>query len=196
MVVSKSLMLAVVIAAVAGCGGSDKIADPVAGTQPSSAPAAAPSTVATTHATPQATGRCRTKDLRADLTFQSAADGRVNSMLTLTNKSQRSCRVKGHPVVTVYDASLKPAPSLTVPKKWPGAGPSITLKPGITAFAGVQWRSAPSCALAGGIGFSAPDEDGVAKARAEAFGVARWRICEGKVNVGTLQPASQGVNFS
>jgi hypothetical protein len=221
-------LAALALTGLTGCGGSHRAASKATGPAATDSASSSPDTIASDPATPSpsrtrpvtvplqptvprrriarrrlavaAIRGCRTGQLKADLIFQSARDGRVNSMLALTNKSATLCGVKGSVTVTVFNAAGKPATSLTIPKDFPGPGQLISLKHGVTAFSGVQWKAGPGCDVASTIG-GAPNEDGVAKANPQSFGnaaetAARWRICGGKVTVGTLQPASQGVNFT
>jgi hypothetical protein len=142
--------------------------------------------------------RCRTPELKADLEYQSIiGSGVVASMLMLTNKSSRTCTVYGWAGLGLQDAAGQSIPATTVRKAYPGAATKIVLKPGRTAFFGMKWTAGPQCTLAGGMVLTPPNETTQLTVNMQGFGsTERLRVCGRQITIGSLQPSSQGVNFS
>ncbi|MEU9989278.1 DUF4232 domain-containing protein [Streptomyces sp. NPDC048045] len=128
----------------------------------SSAPGSATDTSAATGtasahpkpATPSATGassggtgtkagstgsRCHTSDLRASVGRNNPGAGQENFPLVLTNKSARTCTLRGFPGAAFVNASgsqLGPDP-----KRESGSAAAVTLKPGQSAWAGLTFSN-------------------------------------------------------
>lgn len=196
------VLLAAVTGTLVACGSGDNggtavhrptttVATPPPTTAASTtAPAGTASRPAPTSAAPAAVA------FRVDLTIQHAGLG----LLALTNTTKRSVTVHGWPTLSFYNAADE---TVAVPVRKvdvPGAGPSITVGPGETAFAGVRWtvgdKANPKTFVAttllvappGGTGPAVVNvigEDGQNAADAE-FDLT-------SAEIGTLQPSSQGV---
>ncbi|MEV3993952.1 DUF4232 domain-containing protein [Streptomyces sp. NPDC049837] len=81
--------------------------------------------------------RCRSAHLKADITLQE--DGAA--LVALTNKSNRTCTVKGYATYGGLGADNTPISVST--RRVPHPGPPVlsTLKPGETAFSGLKWTT-------------------------------------------------------
>ncbi|HVV23593.1 MAG TPA: DUF4232 domain-containing protein, partial [Pseudonocardiaceae bacterium] len=133
---------------------------------------------------------------RADLTVQHAGLG----LLALTNTSKRAVTVRGWPTLSFLNAANETV-SVPVHKvAIPGAGPSITIGPGETAFAGVQWtvgdKADPKTFVATTVRMTPPGTIGwvdvhIIGTDGEPDGYPEFDITAAKI--GTLQPSSQGV---
>ena len=188
-----------VLVTVAACGSgqADTAAvRPTTSGPPTTSSTAAPPTTTTTIAPPTTRKPVPQQVFRADLTVQHAGLG----LLALTNTSQRPVTVQGWPTIRFYNAADEP---LAVPVKKvdvPGAGPSIAIGPGETAFAGVRWQVGDKASLntfvattlrlvpPGGspaVVVTVIGEDGRPDPAAELDLTA--------AELGTLQPSSQGV---
>lgn len=179
----------------AGCGKSNQSA----GSSSSAAPTTTTSAPATTHTTTSASHQTGTTaaSFKADLTVQ----GEGAALLTLTNSGSQSVTIQGWPTLKFLGANNG---ALAVPEQKvekPGAGPSITLAPGRTAFAGVKWvlgdKADTSTFVATSVTVTPPNHTAV---KANLIGtdgkVAGYLELPLKsVQIGTLQPSSQGVLF-
>jgi hypothetical protein len=189
-----------------GSGGTpDTAATPSAtrSTTPTTTVVTAPSTPApttaptkTTAAAPTTMKTAAAAVFRADLTVQRAGLG----LLALTNASKRAVTVRGWATVRFYNAADE---LLAVPVKKvnvPGAGPSISIGPGETAFAGVRWQAGdkanPKTFVATTLRLtppsgSAPVVVNVIGMNGETDPGAEFDLTSAEI--GTLQPSSQGV---
>ena len=182
-VIASSVLVAVTVAA-CGTGTADTAAPPTA-------------TTPTTTVAPTTSRKPVPQQVfQADLTIQRAGLG----LLALTNASTRPVTVRGWAVIRFYNAADEP---LAVPVKKvdvPGAGPSIAIGPGETAFAGVRWQVGDKASrktfVATTLRLTPPGgapatvvnvigEDGRIDPSAELDLTA--------AEIGTLQPSSQGV---
>ncbi|MFB9835458.1 DUF4232 domain-containing protein [Actinoallomurus acaciae] len=145
------------------------------------------------------TPSCMASELKADLQLQpprSEQSEKVIATLILTNRSGESCYLPAGWALLgkggKYNYTTIPATRVS----YPGAGRTITLRPGGSAFAGTRWHFEKGCP--GGI--------------TDGFGVA-WHsswipltyhglddgyqppICD-SLTLGTLQPTMNGVNFT
>lgn len=133
---------------------------------------------------------------RADLTVQKAGLG----LLTLTNVSKNNVTVKGWASLVFLNAANE---AVAVPVKQvnvPGAGSSITVPPGRTAFAGVKWavgaKADPKTFVATSVQLTPPGASGrinvkIVGTDGRSGGYVEFDMTS--VQVGTLQPSSQGV---
>lgn len=150
----------------------------------------------TTTARPRPGAPADAASFRADLTIQHAGLG----LLALTDVTRRSIAVRGWPALVFYNAANE---SLAVPTKnvaVPGAGPSITIGPGETAFAGVRWvtggKADPKTFVATSVRLTPPGYGGSINVRVVGAGGQSGGDVEfdmTSVQIGTLQPSSQGV---
>jgi hypothetical protein len=192
-----SAVTAATLILLAGCGGSNQSAG--------SSSSAAPTTTTTTTSTPATTHTTSAShqagttaaSFKADLTVQ----GEGSALLTLTNSGSQSVTIQGWPTLKFLGANNG---ALAVPEQKvekPGAAPSITLAPGRTAFAGIKWvlgdKAETSTFVATSVTVAPPNHTAV---KANLIGtdgkVAGYLELPLKsVQVGTLQPSSQGVLF-
>ena len=146
------------------------------------------------------TPTCRTEQLHVWLARTGAALGTVGGYLAFTNRGA-TCTLQGWPTLKFLGANNG---ALAVPEQKvekPGAAPSITLAPGRTAFAGIKWvlgdKAETSTFVATSVTVAPPNHTAV---KANLIGtdgkVAGYLELPLKsVQVGTLQPSSQGVLF-
>ncbi len=188
------------LALVAACGTSTVATGPVS---------RRPNPAATTVAPPPATGTTPTtrpttttkpgpsaSSFEVDLTIQRAGLG----LLALTNTSGQPVRVQGWPVVRFYNAA-DAAVAVPVRKvSVPGAGPSVTVDPGETAFAGLQWtvgdKADPKTFVATTLTVTPPGTTGAVTVHVIGSDGDEEDAPEFDVRtaeIGTVQPSSQGV---
>lgn len=89
--------------------------------------------------TSAASSRCHTSELRASVGRNDPGAGQENFPLVLTNKSARTCTVRGYPGAAFVNASggqLGPDP-----KRSSGTPVTITLRPGGSAWAGLTFSN-------------------------------------------------------
>ncbi|MFE9450966.1 DUF4232 domain-containing protein [Streptomyces sp. NPDC006739] len=83
--------------------------------------------------------RCHTSELRASVGRDNPGAGQENFPIVLTNRSGRTCAVRGYPGAAFVNASgtqLGPDPRRT-----PGSAVSVVLKPGQSAWAGMTFSN-------------------------------------------------------
>ena len=169
------------------------------------APAAATPAVSRVVHTPAATstsvhsvsnGSVAAANFRAELTIQSPG----LALLALTNISRSTVTVQGWATLRFLAADNRVLPVTTYDVQVPGAGPSIRLKPGTTAFAGVRYalgdKGNPATFVATTVQLTPPHGTGVVNVT--VIGV-NGRPVEApefditSVKLGSLQPVTQGV---
>ncbi|MFF0780066.1 DUF4232 domain-containing protein [Streptomyces sp. NPDC003720] len=104
--------------------------------------------------------RCHTSELRAAVGRNNPGAGQENYPLVLTNKSGRTCTLRGYPGAAFVNASgaqLGPDP-----KRSSGSPATVTLKPGQSAWAGLTFSnpeiSEAKTARPAGLLITPPDE--------------------------------------
>jgi hypothetical protein len=195
------------LTAVAACGGNGGTAAsaPKTTTQPAvtTTTTVAPTTtmapvVTTTRPAPTTTGGAVAgqASFQVDLTIQRAGLG----LLALTNSGKRAATVRGWPTLVFLNAANE---TVAVPVKKvavPGAGPSITIGPGETAFAGVRWvvgdKANPKTFVATSLRLTPPGSTKSVNVRligtdGQSGGYIEFDLTSAQI--GTLQPSSQGV---
>ncbi|QRP47399.1 DUF4232 domain-containing protein [Amycolatopsis sp. FDAARGOS 1241] len=132
----------------------------------------------------------------AELTIQQPGLG----LLALENTGKSAVTIEGWPqlqFLAADDSQLK-VPTQNV--EIPGPGPSITLRPGTNAFAGVKWETGdkgnPSTFVATTLKLVPPHGSGstvvdVIGTDGQKVGYPEFDVTS--VKVGTLQPSTQGV---
>jgi hypothetical protein len=84
-------------------------------------------------------GRCHTSELSASVGRNNPGAGQENFPIVLTNKSARTCTLRGYPGAAFVNASgtqLGPDP-----KRTSGSPETVTLKPGQSAWAGLTFSN-------------------------------------------------------
>ena len=101
---------------------------------------AAPGTATSSGTTAESAGtRCHTSELRASVGSNNPGAGQENFPIVLTNKSARTCTVRGSPGAAFVNASgaqLGPDP-----KRSEGSPVTVTLRPGASAWAGLTFSN-------------------------------------------------------
>jgi len=147
----------------------------------------------TTAPTPTGQGK-QEPAVKAELTMQ----GKPGlALLAATNQGTGPITFQGWPKLAFTNAAGGPAAIPVEQKLVPGEGPSITLQPGQTAFAGVQFDTDDTTSFA--INEMTVELPGMVPAKVKFIGtdgqpiadVSSMRVSEAKV--GTMQPATQGV---
>jgi hypothetical protein len=131
-----TLVAAAALVLLAGCG---------TGNQQSTATQPAPSSSATPATSPQAPAageRCHTRELGAALQQQRPGGGSRYAVLTLTNRSSRSCPVTGFPGLQLLDSSSRPLPTNVV-RNQQQPSQTVQLAPGAAAFTTLHWGLVP-----------------------------------------------------
>jgi len=84
--------------------------------------------------------RCHTGQLAARFAYAGSAMGGVTgNALVLTNRSQQACHVYGHEGLGFLDSNSNPLPTHLT--RQAEAHTDVTLRPGGSAYAGLQWHS-------------------------------------------------------
>ncbi|WP_433454715.1 DUF4232 domain-containing protein [Streptomyces sp. CA-142005] len=109
------------------------------GAASSSPSKAAPSPSGGDTATPAASTRCHTSELRASVGRNDPGAGQENFPVVLTNKSGRTCTLRGYPGAAFVSASGSQLGA--DPRREPGSPATITLKPGQSAWAGLTFSN-------------------------------------------------------
>lgn len=217
MLVRGMVMVAGGLALVAGlsaCGSvTSGLASAAAGSSVASSPSfsavTASATTSTLPAVPRTTSRATPTEVRpakpatvsasafhAEFTIQSPG----LALLTLTNIGKSTVTIQGCETLKWLGADNSPLPVPTHDVEVPGAGPSITLRPGTAAFAGVQYtlgdKANTNTFVATTVQLTPPHGTGVTTVditgtdgqpvQAPEFDIT-------SVKLGTLQPATQGV---
>ena len=132
-----TLVAAAALVLLAGCGtGNQQSAAPPTPTPSSSA---APST---SPQAPAAGERCHTRELGAALQQQRPGGGSRYAVLTLTNRSSRTCPVTGFPGLQLLDSSSKPLPTNVV-RDQQQPPQTVQLAPGAAAYTTLHWGLVP-----------------------------------------------------
>jgi hypothetical protein len=181
---------------VAACGGDTSASAPPAKSAVHATTAAPMTAAPTTTVAPTATPVVAPASFRADLTVQRSG----LSLLALTNTGQRPVTVRGWPRLAFRNAANE---TVAVPMRQvdvPGAGPSITIGPGETAFAGLRWvvgdKANPTTFVATSLRLTAPGATtsmnvNIIGADGQTGGYTEFDLTSAQI--GTLQPSSQGV---
>ncbi|WP_326836104.1 DUF4232 domain-containing protein [Amycolatopsis rhabdoformis] len=195
--------LAVSLTACSGSTGGAASPDPLVArnaTATATAPATAsgtPTTLATAAAPPTSAKAPAAASFHAELTLQ--PDQNV-ALLTLENRGKTTITLNGSPKLRFLGADGSP---LTFPIRnvdIPGPATSVTLKPGTTAFAGVKWtlgdKADSDAFVASSFEVTPPGTTGTANIDLIGLDGHTVQVPEfpiKSVEVGTLQPAAQGV---
>jgi hypothetical protein len=156
--------------------------------------AVSPTSAVPTNAAPPSAGD-KQPAVKVELTMQ----GKPGlGLLAATNRGSGPITFQGWPKLTFTTLADEPAAIPVEQKLVPGEGPSITLQPGQTAFAGVQ-LDVDDNANSFAIGSMTAELPGVAPAKVAFIGtdgheitdISKLKVSEAKV--GTMQPATQGV---
>ncbi|MFE3637219.1 DUF4232 domain-containing protein [Streptomyces sp. NPDC059168] len=156
----------------AGDSPASTVSSPATSTPGGAASSSAPTTDATsggtgsgtdggTGGTTDAAGtRCHTSELRAAVGRNNPGAGQENFPLVLTNKSGRTCTLRGYPGAAFVDASgTRLGPD---PKRSAGSPATVTLRPGQSAWAGLTFSnpeiSEARTARPAGLLITPPDE--------------------------------------
>jgi len=182
--------------ALAACGTSTPAAAPPATVTTSATP---PTTVTTAAAPAEATtdkAACAATDFKAELTAQ----GRSIALLALTNNGTKECSVRGWAKFSFLAADNSSVAVRVGNVDQPGPGTKIVLKPGQSAFAGFKWASCDkgdeSCHVVTTVQVTPPGTGTPLVADFIGFNGGNEKVNElalSSAQVGTLQPATQGV---
>ncbi|WP_394617961.1 DUF4232 domain-containing protein [Lentzea sp. JNUCC 0626] len=132
--------------------------------------------------------------VKAELTMQ----GKPGlGLLTATNQGSAPITFQGWPKLAFTNPANEPAAIPVEQKLVPGEGPSITLQPGQTAFAGVLFEMDDANSFA--LNEMTAELPGMTPAKVTFVGtdgqpiadMSKLKVSEAKV--GTMQPAAQGV---
>ncbi|MCM4083598.1 DUF4232 domain-containing protein [Paractinoplanes hotanensis] len=142
---------------------------------------------------------CGNDDVSATVTLQpDRADGHLWGLVSLSNRSETSCRIQGHVAVSLVNAADE---VVDVPTKYvdqPGPSVAVTLPPGTSAFQGIRWspcdKAADSCGVGNTLRFSLQSSGDGPVASLSGFTDAEASgITMAALQIGTLQPSRQGV---
>ncbi|GAA4630991.1 hypothetical protein GCM10023196_058600 [Actinoallomurus vinaceus] len=197
--------------ALTGCNIDSKVSTSSGSTSSGSSAKTAPAAngtpsgkAAAAHTDQGDTPSCMASELKADLQIQDPGSGLEAEMaaekaiatLTLTNRSSETCYLPAGwtPLGEGGRNNYTAIPATQV--SYPGAGMTITLRPGRSAFAGTKWHTTKGCP--GGT------TDGLGVAWHSTWIPLTYHglddgyqppICD-SLTLGTLQPTMNGVNFT
>jgi len=143
---------------------------------------------------------CRSQDMTAEVTFQPerVAGNTRMGLVTLTNRSKRTCKLDGRAAISLTDASdsVVDVPVKNVAE--PGVAVPTTLKPGRAAFEGIKWtvcdKADSSCGVGNGMRFNLEASTDGPAAKLIGFPAGeKSDITMKSLIIGTLQPSTQGV---
>jgi hypothetical protein len=147
-----------------------------------------------------AAAACRTGDVGAVVTFQPDRTNGLTHMglVTLTNKTKNTCTVDGWAAISLVNAADEVVPVKASRVNQPGAPVRTTLKPGLTAWAGIKWTACDkgdeSCGVGNTLRFNLQASTDGDVARLEGFpNPAASDITMKNLQIGSLQPSRQGV---
>ena len=143
---------------------------------------------------------CLNNDVTVNVTFQpQASAGKHRSgLVTVTNSSDHSCKVRGHFAI----APINPAnETIDVPQELvnqPGRPVTVNLKPGTSAFAGIKWtvcdKADSGCRVGNSMRYNLQSSGHGEVAELEGFPRPEKNdITMSSIQIGTLQPSRQGV---
>jgi hypothetical protein len=120
------------------------------------------------------------------------------AIITVTNTSGRTCRVEGHPVLSLVNPANETVPLTITEVDQPGTAKPVDLKPGRSASAGISWvvcdRSDAECPVGNSIGIGLPGSSETPFAELEEFPAGeRVGITMASVRLGPLMSSHQGV---
>jgi hypothetical protein len=185
----------VLLAALAACGESGTDAEPTAAAPASSATEAPSASAIPETSAAASTAACRTGDVEVSITAQPNAP---KGLVAVTNKAGETCTVNGWLTVTLVNAADEPVDVPTRKVEQPGGPVDIELAPGRSAFAGIKWATCDkgdsSCGVGNTIRYDLGESAEGPAAELEGFPAGEQSgITMKSLEVGTLQPATQGV---
>ncbi|RJQ80990.1 DUF4232 domain-containing protein [Pseudonocardiaceae bacterium YIM PH 21723] len=189
-------VIAMLPVALVACNDGDKQSGPTTGASSSSAPSSASAANYQPGEAGGSAAACTIDHLRADLQIQPQNTDRA--LLALTNTGSETCSVQGWANLVFNAADGKPAAINVQKVEQPGKGDTITLQSARTAFAGVKWttcdKGADNCFVITGIALAAPTGNSSIPAGFKGLdGSQVTQLPINAVQIGTLQPATQGV---
>jgi hypothetical protein len=134
-----TLLSAATLGLLAACGSANQAA-----VTPSARPSATPSAAPTGAAQGQtAAGEpCHSRELALAVQQTRPGGGNRYAILTLTNRSSRTCPLTGFPELQLLDASHRPLPTTAVRDQQQPSQP-VSLAPGASAFTTLHWGLVP-----------------------------------------------------
>ncbi|GAB2581357.1 hypothetical protein Aab01nite_58400 [Paractinoplanes abujensis] len=142
---------------------------------------------------------CTNVDVSVEITLQPAReDGAQRGLVAVTNKSDSDCGVNGRAAISLRNAAGE---VVDVPVKnvnQPGAAVPTMLKAGSSAFQGIKWvpcdKGDAGCGTGNTLSFNLQaSTDGPAAKLIDFPAPEQSAITMTSLQVGTLQPATQGV---
>ncbi|MBU2663427.1 DUF4232 domain-containing protein [Actinoplanes bogorensis] len=165
-------------------------------TTPSSAPAS-PSPSSVPSREPGAP--CTNDDLSVEITLQpDRKDGAQRGLVAVTNKSDSDCGVNGRASISLRNAADEVVDVPTKEVNQPGKAIPIMLKSGSSAFEGIKWvpcdKGDATCGAGNTLSFNLQaSTDGPPAKLIDFPAPEKSAITMKSLQVGTLQPATQGV---
>ncbi|MCO8275545.1 DUF4232 domain-containing protein [Actinoplanes sp. TRM 88003] len=142
---------------------------------------------------------CGNDDMSVVVTLQpDQADGQARGLVTLANRSKFTCRVQGRIAISLVNPAGEVVDVPTRNVDQPGPSVPALLRPGAAAFEGIKWRpcdkGSDSCGVGNTLRFNLQaGTDGPAATLSGFPPSAASAITMASLQVGTLQPARQGV---
>lgn len=143
---------------------------------------------------------CLNDDVKVEVTFQpQAVRGQHRSgLVTVTNASDHTCKVRGHFAMLLVNAADEPVDVSRKGVDKPGKAITVTVEPGRSAFAGIKWtvcdKTASDCGVGNRMRFNLQNSTDDRAAELIDFPAAdKNALAMSSLQIGTLQPSSQGV---
>jgi hypothetical protein len=135
-----ALVSAATVWLLAGCGSGSRPASAPAPASPTPTHSAAPSSAP--QGPPAAGEPCHTRELAAALQQTRPGGGSRYAILTLTNRSDRTCPIRGFPGLQLLDPARQPLPTNVV-RDQQQPSQTVQLAPGASVFTTLHWGLVP-----------------------------------------------------
>ncbi|TDO37043.1 uncharacterized protein DUF4232 [Paractinoplanes brasiliensis] len=148
---------------------------------------------------PAAVRACANDDMSVVVTLQpDQSDGQARGLITLTNRSTFTCRVEGRAAISLVNPADEVVDVPTRNVDQPGRSVPALLRPGGSAFEGIKWRPCDKGSVTCGVGNTLrfnlqAGTDGPVAVLSGFPAPEATAITMASLQVGTLQPARQGV---
>ncbi|MDY7090721.1 MAG: DUF4232 domain-containing protein, partial [Actinomycetota bacterium] len=142
---------------------------------------------------------CANDDVTVEVALQpSQGDGAQRGLVAVTNRSATDCTVDGRASISLRNAADEVVDVPVTQVNQPGSAAPIVLKPGTSAFEGIKWvpcdKDDVNCGAGNTLSFNLQaSTDGPAADLVGFPAPEKHNITMKSLQVGTLQPATQGV---
>jgi uncharacterized protein DUF4232 len=143
---------------------------------------------------------CLNNDVTLNVTFQpqAVAGNHRSGLVTVTNSSDHTCKVRGHFAIALINPADEDAGVPLEMVDQPGEAITVKLKPRTSAFAGIKWtvcdKGDSACHVGNSLRYNLQSSGHGKAAELEEFPAAEKNaITMTSLQIGTLQPIRTGV---